>query len=213
MTAYVPKGQALHVDSLTKKLPWNTDPPSNGQHYPAWAIWGFYTQPVNPRHGRPQRGARRRHPLVGHEGSQSTVEQLRRTSTTSRRRRVRHAVPEARRARSRSPPGPATPAKYGSNGYYGQGHIAICPGYDAATQKAFAAFRKAYRGHGPGGRPALVADTQGSGPSRSDQDSSRAPGWRNWSDAPGLKPGVPTWAWGFDSLPRHSPSRFDRFAW
>jgi hypothetical protein len=49
VTAYVPKGQGTHVNSLTKKLPWNTSPPSNGQHNPAWAVWGFYTKPVNPR--------------------------------------------------------------------------------------------------------------------------------------------------------------------
>src|SRR5262249_19675003 len=47
--AYVPHGQNVHVPSLTKKFPWNTDPPSNGQHYPLWAVWGFYTSPVNPR--------------------------------------------------------------------------------------------------------------------------------------------------------------------
>jgi hypothetical protein len=40
------------------------------------------------------------------------------------------------------------------------GHIAICSGYD---QKAFAAFRKAYRGKGPEGIP-LSSDTPGSGP-------------------------------------------------
>src|SRR5579871_2052850 len=46
--AYVPGGQT-HVDSLTKPFPWNTTPPSNGQHYPLWAVWGFYTDAVNPR--------------------------------------------------------------------------------------------------------------------------------------------------------------------
>ena len=46
---YVPAGQSTHVNSLTKKLPWNTSPPSNGQHYPFWDIWGFYTQAQNPR--------------------------------------------------------------------------------------------------------------------------------------------------------------------
>jgi hypothetical protein len=47
--ASVPKGKPTHVNSLTAKLAWNTFPPSNGQHYPAWAVWGFYTEPVNPR--------------------------------------------------------------------------------------------------------------------------------------------------------------------
>ncbi len=49
VTAYVPKGEGTHVNSLTAKFPWNTTPPSNGQHYPEWAVWGFYTDPVNPR--------------------------------------------------------------------------------------------------------------------------------------------------------------------
>ena len=49
VNAYVPKGEGTHVASLTKKFPWNTTPPSNGQHYPEWAVWGFYNQPVNPR--------------------------------------------------------------------------------------------------------------------------------------------------------------------
>jgi hypothetical protein len=48
VTASVPNG-VTHVASLTAKLPWNTNPPSNGQHYPQWAVWGFYNDPVNPR--------------------------------------------------------------------------------------------------------------------------------------------------------------------
>src|SRR5438067_8870322 len=48
VTASVPGGKT-HVASLTAKLPWNTNPPSNGQHYPRWAVWGFYNEAVNPR--------------------------------------------------------------------------------------------------------------------------------------------------------------------
>ena len=47
--AYVPPGKSTHVPSLTSNDHWNTNPPSNGQHYPEWAVWGFYTQAINPR--------------------------------------------------------------------------------------------------------------------------------------------------------------------
>ena len=52
------------------------------------------------------------------------------------------------------------PARYYVHGYYGMGHIAICPGFDA---KAFTAFRDAYRGKGPEGIP-MSADEPGMGP-------------------------------------------------
>jgi hypothetical protein len=54
-------------------------------------------------------------------------------------------------------------SEYGRNGYYGQGHLAICPTYGAKTKSAFEAFRKEYRGKGPEGVP-LSADQPGMGP-------------------------------------------------
>ena len=45
---------------------------------------------------------------------------------------------------------PPHPFKYYQNGYYGIGHLAICPQFN---EKAFTAFRDAYRGHGPEGIP------------------------------------------------------------
>jgi len=50
--------------------------------------------------------------------------------------------------------------RYYRNHYYGMGHIAICKHFD---QKAFAAFRSAYRGKGPEGIP-LSSDQPGMGP-------------------------------------------------
>lgn len=52
------------------------------------------------------------------------------------------------------------PSKYYQNGYYGIGHLAICPQFN---EKAFTAFRDAYRGHGPEGIP-LSSDQPGTGP-------------------------------------------------
>ena len=162
VNAYVPPGQGVHVNSLTKKFPWNTDPPSNGQHYPAWAVWGFYTQPVNPRmvvHNEEHGG------VILWWGSKvptSTVDKL-------------HDFYDEQPDGSFGTPYPklgskiaisawtGDTARYTQNGYYGQGHLAICPGYDDATKKAFEAFRKAYRGHGPEGIP-LSFDKPGMGP-------------------------------------------------
>jgi hypothetical protein len=55
------------------------------------------------------------------------------------------------------------PSRYQRNGYYGEGHVGICPRYDAATKKAFTSFRKAFRGHGPEG-VSLSQDKPGMGP-------------------------------------------------
>ena len=55
-------------------------------------------------------------------------------------------------------------AAHGQDGYYGQGHIGVCTRYDAATAKAFKAFRDAYRNKGPEGIPSS-ANQPGMGPS------------------------------------------------
>jgi hypothetical protein len=160
--AYLPPGQTMHKNSLTGKFPWNTTPPSNGQHYPNWAVWGFYTTPINPRmvvHNEEHGG------VILWWGSKVTP------ATVQRLRAFYLLEPTG----SFGTPYPSLgskiaitawtgdPLKYQRNGYYGLGHIAICPRYDAATETAFTAFRKAYRGHGPEGIP-LSADAPGLGP-------------------------------------------------
>jgi Protein of unknown function (DUF3105) len=162
VTAYVPKGGHTHVPSLTSNDHWNTDPPSNGQHYPEWAVWGFYTDAVNPRrvvHNEEHGG------VVVWWGSK--VSQL----TVAKLLAFYNEVPDG----SFGTPYPTLGSKiaitawtgdtsrYQQNGYYGQGHIAVCPSYTAATKKAFESFRKLYRGHGPEGIP-LSADEPGDGP-------------------------------------------------
>jgi len=160
--AYVPPGQGVHVPSLTKKFPWNTDPPSNGQHYPLWAVWGFYTQPVNPRmvvHNQEHGGV-----ILwwGTKVPGSTVEQLR--SFYNEQSDGTFGTPYAELgSKVAISAWTGDPAKYTQNGYYGQGHLAICPRLDAPTLKAFEAFRKAYRGKGPEGIP-LSLDEPGMGP-------------------------------------------------
>jgi hypothetical protein len=162
VTAYVPKGEGTHVNSLTAKFPWNTTPPSNGQHYPQWAVWGFYTQPVNPRmvvHNEEHGG------VVTWWGSKVP------SPTVAKLLAFYQEQPDG----SFGTPYPSLGSKiaitawtgdtshYQQNGYYGQGHIAICPNYTAATKKAFEDFRNLYRGHGPEGIP-LSADKPGMGP-------------------------------------------------
>ena len=162
VTAYVPKGQGTHVNSLTKKLPWNTDPPSNGQHYPEWAVWGFYTQPVNPRmvvHNEEHGG------VILWWGSRVPK------ATVAKLLAFYNEQPDG----SFGTPYPSLgskiaitawtgdPSHYQQDGYYGQGHIATCPSYTPATKTAFEAFRKLFRGHGPEGIP-LSVDEPGDGP-------------------------------------------------
>ena len=160
--AYVPPGQGVHVPSLTKKFPWNTDPPSNGQHYPVWAVWGFYNQPVNPRmvvHNEEHGGV-----ILwwGTKVPASTVDQLR--SFYNEQPDGTFGTPYAKLgSKVAISAWTGDPAKYTQNGYYGQGHLAICPRLDSATLKAFEAFRKAYRGKGPEGIP-LSLDEPGMGP-------------------------------------------------
>jgi hypothetical protein len=163
VNAYVPKGQGVHVSSLTKKFPWNTDPPSNGQHYPVWAVWGFYTDPINPRmvvHNEEHGGV-----ILwwGTKVPQSTVSKLR--AFYNEQPDGVFGTPYAKLgSKIAITAWTGNPADYGRNNYYGQGHIAICPSYTNATEKAFAAFRSAYRGKGPEGIP-LSADKPGMGPS------------------------------------------------
>jgi Protein of unknown function (DUF3105) len=160
---FLPPGQNMHTADLNKSpMPWNTSPPSNGQHYYQWAVWGFYTKPINPRmvvHNEEHGG------VIAWWGSgvpQSTVAQLK-------------AWYDEEPTGSFGTPYPSLGTKiaitawtgdtnrYQRNGYYGQGHIAVCPSYTDATKKAFESFRKAYRGKGPEGIP-LSSDAPGLGP-------------------------------------------------
>ena len=162
VNGYLPKGQNMHRNSLTGKFPWNTDPPSNGQHYPAWAVWGFYTEAVNPRqvvHNEEHGGV-----ILwwGPKVSQATVTKLRAFYDEQPDGSVGtpYATLGSKIAISAWT---GDPLKYQTNGYYGLGHLAICPTYNSATKAAFEAFRNAYRGHGPEGIP-LSADEPGMGP-------------------------------------------------
>lgn len=162
VTAYVPKGQTTHVNSLTAKLPWNTSPPSNGQHFPEWDVWGFWTQPQNPRrvvHNEEHGG------VILWWGSgvpTSTVHQL-------------HAFYDQAPGGMLGTPYASlgskiaitawtgNPRAYQQHGYYGFGHIGVCSSYTPQVEAAFKKFRDTYVGKGPEGIP-LCDDQPGDTP-------------------------------------------------
>ena len=171
---YPPKDESTlanyHDDlpTLTTKARWRTFPPSGGSHYRLWAVWGFYRKPVNPRevvHNEEHGGV-----VIwwGPRVPEATVDELARfyhqspvgmfgTPIAGLGDRIALAAWNA------DPRWKGDPAFAYKNGYYGIGRLAICPRFD---QKAFAAFRKAYRGRSPQGFP-LSADRPGCGPDRS----------------------------------------------
>jgi hypothetical protein len=147
------------LSTPTKGL-WSTDPPSGGAHFGSWAVWDFYTVAVNPRrvvHNEEHGGVIM---WWGPKVSAATIQQL-------------HAFYNQQPIGVLGTPYPSLgdkialtawtgdPATY-YHGTYGMGHIAICPSFN---QKAFAAFRSAYRGKGPEGIPLKPYDEPGQGPS------------------------------------------------
>jgi hypothetical protein len=161
-----PTGQAggYHADVPTLATPtkglWSTFPPSGGAHYGLWAVWGFYRQPVNPRqvvHNEEHGGV-----VIwwGPNVPSSTVDEL--EAFYQQKPEGMFGTPIAglgKKIALTAWTGDSKHAYY-QNGYYGMGHIATCNGFD---QKAFAAFRDAFRGEGPEGVP-LSSDAPGSGP-------------------------------------------------
>jgi hypothetical protein len=149
------------VPSLTTptKGLWSTSPPSGGAHYGAWAVWGFYRQPVNPRqvvHNEEHGGV-----IIwwGPKVPGSTISKL--ESFYAEKSDGMFGTPYAALGNKIALTAWTDPrGSYYRNGDYGLGHIAICSGFN---QKAFAMFRDAFRGKGPEGIP-LSSDTPGSGP-------------------------------------------------
>ncbi len=155
----VPSGYHLDVPTLSTKVKWSTFPPSGGAHYPLWAVWGFYTDPVNPRqvvHNEEHGGV-----IIwwGPQVPASTIEQLR--GFYNQQPDGVFGTPIAGLGKKIALTAwVGDPSRYYRNHYYGVGKIAICSRFD---QKAFATFRDAYRGHGPEGIP-LSLDEPGMGP-------------------------------------------------
>ena len=150
-----------HQDALTPtaKVKWNTDPPAAGGHYQAWAVWGFYDQPVLPQqvvHNEEHGGV-----VIwwGDRVSAATVAELRAFYNESPLGMFGTPYPSLGDKIALTA-WTGDPANYIVKGDHGVGRIAICSKYDA---KAFRAFRAAYRGKGPEGVP-TAANIPGSGP-------------------------------------------------
>lgn len=160
---FLPAGQNMHTSDINKTpMPWNTSPPSNGQHYFDWAVWGFYTQPINPRmvvHNEEHGGVIA---WWGPKVAQTTVAKLK--AWYDEEPTGSFGTPYASLgSKVAITAWTGDPSRYQRNGYYGEGHIGICSTYTDQTKKAFEAFRKAYRGKGPEGIP-LSSDAPGLGP-------------------------------------------------
>jgi hypothetical protein len=140
-----PDGQ-VHLAKLTDKVSdWTTDPPDGGQHYYTPAPFNFYDDAVPPKivvHNQEHGGM-----IIwyGPKISAATKGQLRDFWQES---------PDGILATPYAPLGSkialtawtGDPSRYQRNGYWGDGHIAVGNHFD---QKAFAAFRDAFRGKGP----------------------------------------------------------------
>jgi hypothetical protein len=153
----------FHADFPTLRSPtkglWSTSPPSAGSHYGAWAVWGFYRTPVNPR----QVVHNEEHGAVviwwGPKVPKSTIDKL--EAFYNQHPDGMFGTPYPRLGNKIALTAwTGDPAKYYRNHYYGMGHIAVCSSFD---QKAFAAFRSAYLGKGPEGVPSS-SNEPGMGP-------------------------------------------------
>ena len=162
-----------HADVPTLKTSmvglWSTFPPSGGGHFGSWAVWGFYTDPINPREvvHNMEHGA-----VVlwwGPKTPASTVNELH----TFYNEPISGGAGDGMFGTPIEPIGKQTlgskvaitswtgdTSRYYRNGYYGIGHIAVCPTFN---EHAFKVFRDAYRGKGPEGIP-LSSDEPGMGP-------------------------------------------------
>jgi len=157
-----PKSKAnYHADSPKDdtKVKWSTSPPSAGGHYGLWAVWGFYRSDVAPQrvvHNLEHGGVAI---WWGPKVPAATVDQLESFYRES---------PDAMFGTPYADLGDkialtawtGDPDTYYRDGDYGTGHIAVCPKFD---EKAFAAFRSAYRGKGPEGIE-TSDNKQGTGP-------------------------------------------------
>ena len=158
-----PKGQQQHIATLADKVDWNTFPPAGGQHYGFWAVWGFYTDPVNPKqvvHNEEHGG------VVlwwGPKVPKSEVEQLRSFYNSSPNSMFGTPLRtlNGRNLGSKIAVSAWTgdPRTYQVSNW-GYEHLAVCPRFD---RHAFTVFRNAYRGHGPEGIPTSL-NNPGQGP-------------------------------------------------
>ncbi|HEX6986005.1 MAG TPA: DUF3105 domain-containing protein [Planctomycetaceae bacterium] len=139
------------LTTSTKGL-WGTFPPAGGPHYGRWAVWGFYTEPVNPRmvvHNEEHGG------MVlwwGPDTPAAVVERLNAFYSDDPVSIVGTPI-SGLGSKVAVTAWTGDPKRYFRSGYYGFGHIAVCPTFDDETEQAFTAFKEAFRGRSPEGVP------------------------------------------------------------
>lgn len=157
-----PKGQTTHIPTLATKVDWITYPPAGGQHYGQAAVWGFYTEPVDPKqvvHNEEHGGV-----VIwwGPNTPKSEIDKLQAFYTSSPNSMVGTPIGTIKGKSLDSKIAltvwTGDPTTYQRKGDFGTGHVAVCPTFD---QAAFTKFRDAFRGKGPEGVPAS-ANTPGS---------------------------------------------------
>jgi Protein of unknown function (DUF3105) len=154
-----PKNYHADVPTLTTEVKWATDPPSAGAHFGSWAVWNWYDEAVNPRmlvHNEEHGGM-----IIwwGTKVPGTEIDKMYGFYQDDPLGMV--GTPYAKLGdKIALTAWTGDTKKYYVDGYFGIGHIAVCPRYD---EKAFTAFRDAYRGKGPEGIP-LDQDQPGTGP-------------------------------------------------
>jgi hypothetical protein len=141
------KGDHSDVPTLTAKVKWNTDPPSNGAHYAGIGIWDFYDEPVNPRmvvHNLEHGGVAI---WWGSDVPQQTIDRMREWYADDPNSIIGTPYPKLGDKVALTA-WTGNPSTYFENGDYGEGHVAILPSFD---EGAFDAFKDAFRGKGPEG--------------------------------------------------------------
>lgn len=140
-------GDHSDVPTLETKVEWNTDPPSNGKHIGQIGVWNFYDEPVNPRlvvHNLEHGGVAI---WWGSDVPAATVDRLREWYADDPVSVIGTPYPKLGDKIALTA-WTGNPATYFEDGDYGEGRIAVFPGFD---EKAFDTFRDEFRGKGPEG--------------------------------------------------------------
>jgi hypothetical protein len=140
-----PPGGRILLGSRTARIRWPTSPPSAGRHFATGSVLAFYGQPLQPA------------PIVKNLENGVVVIWYGRRIAPSFLHRLEGfyqespdgllASPYAGLGRSAALAAwTGDPGRYGKDGYWGEGHLAVCPAFDA---RAFRTFRDAFRAQGP----------------------------------------------------------------
>jgi hypothetical protein len=139
-----------HIANLKAAVKYNTFPPSNGKHYYTPAVWDFYDDPVNPKiavHNEEHGGM-----IIwyGTGVSQATKDGIRSFYDKDPNAILVTPLPTLGKKKIAMTAWTSPQSAAGEAARPGQGHVAICSSFN---EKAFKAFRDAFRGHGPEGIP------------------------------------------------------------